>query len=126
MGRGSAAEVLARQWKGGFIFTSRHDSVGECHARGVFGLPQHKADLVLAIEPAATALFLFDHPYVLPAAATNPALLLSFVGLGLLLLFLLLAIPLSKFRTGQWMVAVLLTVYFALAGSVLALDLLYS
>jgi len=56
-------DALGRQWKGGFIFFCRHDSFKETFEKKVFGLARHKFDLLGAIEPGATALFLFDQTF---------------------------------------------------------------
>ncbi len=55
--------VFERPWRDGFIFFCRHDSFRETFDRRVFGLTRHKMDLLNAIEPGATALFLFDQTF---------------------------------------------------------------
>ena len=54
---------MQRPWRDGYIFFCRHDSFRETFDRLVFGSTRHKMKLMSAIEPGATAIFLFDQTF---------------------------------------------------------------
>ena len=60
MGDRRRQQALDRQWKMGFVYTCRHDTLRENFDHGVFGLPVNKMDLLREVEPHNCALFLFD------------------------------------------------------------------
>jgi Ca2+/Na+ antiporter len=82
--------------------------------------------MLLGMGPSfLIALAVLGHPYVIPAAAFTPSLYMAFASLGLAIVFLALAIPLSGFRTRSWMPVLLLILYFCASAAILGLDIVY-